>query len=278
MSHENRPIVLACDVDDTLVPVDTRDIVDRLQGAISLGRLCDLIKSERSSRKQPVYFGTATGRSLASHKEREQQVPAFQAAAKIMDFTITSVGSAISLATPEGQKTVEGWPQTSNWHRDFIAQTLLQRPELTLQGPEGQGTYKVSFDVFGVSDDFHGQYVDTVAAHLAEENVPAQVLFSGGRFLDILPAGVNKGTALTRTVGALAVEHGDTVPMLTIAADDSMNGLDLLEAADRVILPGNAHDSLREWAIATIEPSCLYLAKGNFAAGVMEGYQYFTKQ
>ena len=277
MSYETGAIVLACDIDDTLLAVGSRSPMEQLKSAADLTMLCQLIESERADGSHKLYFGAATGRSLASQTERAQQSPAFADATALMDFSINSVGSAIALATPHGLQPVAQWPEVSNWSADTIAHSLLQRPELSMQPAEGQDTYKVSFDVQDVSDDNHEAYVQAITAQLAAEAMPAQVLFSGGQFLDILPPGVHKGTALVYTAGALAVAHEDSEPMLRIAAGDSMNDLELIAAADKVILPGNAHDSLRNWAENNTPPDSLYMAHGRFAAGIIEGYQHFMQ-
>lgn len=270
--REQAPIALACDIDDTLLAVGSRSLDEQSWSTHDLYQLCALIKHERTAWPQHLYFGTATGRSLASQHEREQQNPALAAAAKLMDFSINSVGSAITLASGP----IADWPEAPSWHPDRIAGSLAQRPELSLQPDEGQGPYKVSFDVHGIPDQAHADYVQTITSQLRAAEMPAQVLFSGGRFLDILPAGVNKGTALTRTAGALAIEYNHSEPMLKIGAGDSMNDRDLLGAADKAILPGNADTSLKQWAVNNIPPNNLYIAQLDFAGGIIEGYQHFV--
>lgn len=279
MSRETGGILLACDVDDTQLAVDSHSAGERRASAQSLGELCAYIKQARATNQRPLYFGSATGRNLASHKERERQSPAFAAAALMMDFTITAVGSEIHLMQPGKRPSkLSGWPQAPGWNRKRVEGALTERPELTMQPSAAQGEHKVSFDVRGISDNDHEGYVADITGQLAEHRIKAQVLFSGGMFLDILPPGVNKGTALLRTAKAVASSHDHAGHLpLTIAAGDSMNDRDMLQAADRAILPANAHDSLKRWARSNIASQKLYIARGNFAAGVLEGYRHFTE-
>ncbi|HSX34121.1 MAG TPA: HAD family hydrolase, partial [Candidatus Saccharimonadales bacterium] len=276
---EAQGTVLACDIDDTLLAVNSRSPAERSESDAALQELCSVIGQQRASGDGALYFGSATGRTLASHKEREGESAAFAAAASIMDFQITSVGAAPYLLTSGEHVPLPGWPDTPNWDRDGVLAALFAHAELTLQPSVAQGPHKVSFNVHTDTDTGHADYVNVIASRLAKHAISAQILFSGGVFLDILPVGVNKGTALLRTVGALAVSSGRLAKgrPLIIAAGDSMNDCDMLQAADRAILPANSHHSLRQWAQNAIAPDKLYVAEAKFAAGILEGYRYFTR-
>jgi hydroxymethylpyrimidine pyrophosphatase-like HAD family hydrolase len=274
---EHWGLVLACDIDDTLLAVGSRSQESQEASEQALQALCVLVERERAASDQPLYFGSVTGRTLVSHQEREQQSPAFAAAAAIMDFKVTSVGSEAYICTGGGFTRLPNWPDVSGWDREKAEDVLSRRRELRLQAPIAQGTHKLSFDVEGVTTG-HAAYVAEITGRLAEASIPAEVLFSGDRFLDILPQGVNKGTGLLRTIGALtlAVQHTGARPPV-VAAGDSMNDCAPLQEADLAILPGNAHDDLRQWARGALAPGRLYVAEGNFAAGIIEGYYHFAQ-
>ena len=265
MKIESTGWVLACDIDDTLVPTGSRSNAERAAGNAALATLCTVIGEARAQSDMPIYFGSVTGRTIASHTEYEDETPALAAAVSAMDFKVTSVGAESHIRTPSGFERISDWPQTTGWNRSKVSQALLGYPDLRLQPDIAQGDYKVSFDVEGETDD-HDAYVATIAARLAKEGLAAHIVFSGGVYLDILPQGVDKGSGLLHTVRSLSPAR----PYI-IAADDSMNGRDLLRAADMAILPGNAHDSLRRWAKAALPPEKLYIAKAAFAAGILEG-------
>ncbi len=271
MNGELGARVLACDIDNTLLSYD---------GASSpeLVGLCEAITAERVGSDQPLYFGSATGRTLASHVEYEEAWPALATAASIMDFKITAVGAEPYVIGSNNEPVhVSGWPPTATWERDRVLGALLGRPELQLQSPIAQTPNKVSFDVLGVSDDAHDEYAAELADTLSEQEVRAQIIFSSGRFLDVLPEGVNKGSALLRTIGELGVGHRwqttnpEAAAPYIIAAGDSMNDCDLLQAADLAILPANAQPDLLKWAQVSIPQHNLYIARTAFASGILEG-------
>ncbi len=272
MTGEHPALALACDIDDTLLSTGNPGV-----SAQYLEGLCAVIQQQRADLNRPFYFGTVTGRTLESHIEREQQVPALAAATSIMDFKITAVGAEPYILTPAGAVPMPGWPEAPGWDREAITGILSGRSELQMQSQIAQRQHKISFDVSGVADSSHDSYVREVERQLAQQRLGAQVIFSSGMFLDILPTGVNKGTALARTVGALVMQRPAKVQESTpanvfiAAAGDSMNDRDLLQAADLAILPGNAHRSLREWAQNTVPRHKLYIAEAKFAAGILEG-------
>ena len=275
MPYNSSERVLICDIDNTLLPQTNRTLAERDSGNAALVELCAAIEAERASSDKPFYFGSATGRTMASHEECELQHPAFAAAAAIMDFKVTSVGAEIHRRTPNGFVAMTNWPAPSDWKREDIAEALAVRPELTLQPPIAQTQHKISYNVAGETDTGHTDYTEKIATRLAELGVAAQIIFSGGEYLDILPKGVNKGAALRHLVGQLGLERSQSEQAMAevhcIAAGDSMNDCDLLLGADTAILPGNAHASLIDWARSNIAPEKLYIAKAPFAAGILEG-------
>lgn len=75
---------------------------------------------------------------------------------------------------------------------------------------------------------------------LARHRATHQVVVSGGRWLDIMAAGVNKGTALRSLQLALGVS-----PAQTVAFGDYLNDVEMLEAADLSFAMANAHPDVK---------------------------------
>ncbi len=71
----------------------------------------------------------------------------------------------------------------------------------------------------------------------------ASTTTSHAGFLDILPYGINKGTALTRLAAGMGIEKREI-----LAIGDNYNDLPFLEAAGVKIAMGNAVDALKEKA------------------------------
>ncbi|HXR50410.1 MAG TPA: HAD-IIB family hydrolase [Verrucomicrobiae bacterium] len=266
MSISYESLVLACDIDDTLVPIHDRPGEEREAGLVALSALVSSVETMRSDFGS-VYFGSVTGRSLASHQEYEAQVPVFGSAARAMDFKVTSVGSESYIRTPDGFRRVASWPAAASWESYQVRRVLSDVPGLIVQPDIAQGDYKVSFTVDEQAGQEHAATVARVGACLAGSGLAANVILSSV-YLDILPLGVDKGTGLYHTLGEMALQR----PFI-IAAGDSMNDVQLLEAADLAILPRNAHPRLRDWAERTIHPQKLFLATLPFAAGIHEGLE-----
>jgi sucrose-6F-phosphate phosphohydrolase len=100
----------------------------------------------------------------------------------------------------------------------------------------------------------------------AVESIGCEVIFSNGRFLDVLPKGVSKGGTLRRL---LALERLD--PASVVVAGDTLNDLSLFETALKGILVSNAEAAL--WEHATRLDS-VYRASRPGAAGILEGLRY----
>lgn len=271
----NGELLLACDIDDTLLPRGDRTEAERDYGAAALAELCMVIETIRGSSDQPFYFGSATGRTMTSHRECELQRPEFAAAAAIMDFNITSVGTEVHRHTPRGFVHDTRWPAT-NWNRAGIARIAAAYDELELQPSSAQTPHKLSFNVLGETGSERAASVARVSTHLADSRIAAEIIFSSGDLLDFLPKGVNKGTALRYLIEQLTLERQErdlpTPEIRTVAAGDSINDCELLREADTAILPGNAHPELVDWAHNNIPSRRLYYVReAPFAAGILEG-------
>ena len=92
-------------------------------------------------------------------------------------------------------------------------------------------------------------------------------LLSDNRYLDLLPAGVNKGSTLMALLEALEID-----PALVVTAGDSLNDLAMFETGLAGVMVGNAEPALR--------PKVLHLprtygARAPGCAGICEGLDHF---
>jgi sucrose-6F-phosphate phosphohydrolase len=275
MKDKCRPCIVACDVNGTLTGIAKNDyeLSQRL-----LGEFGRRISHHKAVGGQKLFFGTATGLSAQDHIELETQNKLFGAVVSEADFKITSVGAAIAYRQSGRFVIDQRWPQLDNWCRERAMEAVAHRRELQLQDKAVQSPHKISFNVGGVAQGSHSEYVTELKKCLKRHNVHAEIVFSAGYFLDILPEGINKGMALRQVVTALTADSaGGGIPVLPpfiLGAGDSMNDCDLLLAANAAVLPSNADSTLRQWARQTI-PDKLYQAKAPFAGGVLEGMEYF---
>ena len=92
-------------------------------------------------------------------------------------------------------------------------------------------------------------------------------LVSGSRYLDVLPAGVNKGSTLLALLEALELDHDRVV-----TAGDSLNDLAMFETGLRGVMVGNAEAALVE---ALPRLSATYRARAHGCEGIVEGLHHF---
>ena len=92
-------------------------------------------------------------------------------------------------------------------------------------------------------------------------------LLSDNQYLDVLPAGVNKGSTLLALLDVLAIE-ADRV----VTAGDSLNDLAMFETGLSGVMVGNAEPDLLA-ALPRLQG--IYLAQGHGCVGIVEGLRHF---
>jgi hydroxymethylpyrimidine pyrophosphatase-like HAD family hydrolase len=92
-------------------------------------------------------------------------------------------------------------------------------------------------------------------------------LVSGDKYLDVLPAGVNKGSTLLGLLEWLELD-----PALVVTAGDSLNDLAMFETGLQSVMVGNAEPGLVR---ALPGLSRTYRARGHGGAGILEGLRHF---
>jgi len=235
-------LVLLTDIDETLLG-------DR-EG------LRELLEWRRSSGPR-VVFGVATGRTLerAIQILREWEVP-------VPELLITSVGTEIHYG-PDLVRD-EGWSLHIRhlWRREALVRTLAGTPGLKLQAEENQGEMKLSFNV----DPARMGPVERLYSRLRERDLQARLVYSQGKYLDVIPLRAGKGPALRY----LAYREGLSTRQF-IVAGDSGNDADMLLGDTRAVVVGNYKPELE--ALRGSEQ--VYFARQDFARGILEGLSFY---
>ncbi len=206
--------LLLCDIDNTLTGCRT--------GA------AELVAHLRTDRA--LLFGVATGRSL-------------QEARRILGdwgypepcAWVTSVGTEIAWTRGTlayGDRDFADY-LAEGWHADAIMAALADFSGITLQPAVEQRRFKRSWFATDQATAIR------VRARLMDQGLPAKVVFSHGRFLDILPENGGKGAAMHWVARKL------DLPLTAIhAAGDSGNDFDMLDACPNAILVANHSSEL----------------------------------
>ncbi|TBN39080.1 glycosyltransferase [Paracoccus subflavus] len=209
--------------------------------------------SEAPRRRQHVVI--ATGRSLPEARRILADWSLPEPA-----VIIASVGSEIWRANRRGSlapcRDYAAWIG-QDWQPDAI-RGLLARLPVAWQPRHDQRRWKISLT--GTEAE-----ASQIRQALDDAGLPARVIPSHGRFIDILPRRAGKAGALAFEAGRLGLTLADCV-----AAGDSGNDACMLAAAGRAIIVGNAWAELR-----LCDRPGLYRAARAHAAGVIEGLAHF---
>lgn len=100
------------------------------------------------------------------------------------------------------------------------------------------------------------------------EALNCDLIISAGKYADILPKGVNKGSSLQM----LATQYGFSDEQILVAGD-TFNDLSLFETGYKGVVVGNAESGLQE---VTMHLPTVYRAKGTGAGGILEAMQHFS--
>lgn len=202
-------------------------------------------------------FGIATGRSIESAVDilRKNRIP-------IPDVLITSVGSEIHY----GVRRIPdiGWANHIRhlWRRDDVVKTMQALPGLRLQAPENQREFKISYLVDAASMPA----VEQISQHLRAHGLHAQVIYSHGEFLDILPARASKGHAIRY----LSYKWGLPLSHFLVSGD-SGNDIEMLVGDTMAVVVGNYSTDLNHLK----GMPQIYFAQAPYAYGILEGMQHY---
>ncbi len=152
----------------------------------------------------------------------------------------------------------------AGFDRDRIAETLRDVPDLRIQPDEYQHAQKSSWYLH----DADTALLTAIEQRLADAGLSARVIYSSNRDLDILPAGIDKGAALSWLCRQLGLTHDEVV-----VAGDTGNDKSMFELPGvRGIIVGNALPELK--SIANDRPN-IHVSEELMADGVLDGLKHW---
>ena len=179
------------------------------------------------------------------------------------DALVGNVGTEIHLYREN--QTLSTWPNSSGrWSPDEVREALSGFGELELQPDMFQAPHKVSYFVY----DAKPTDLENWRLALAARDLDMQLVYSSDRDLDVLPLGVDKGSATAYLATLWQMEHEQV-----IVCGDTGNDLSMFEQGYYGIVVGNAMPELRAF-----ESPRAYHATGELAAGVQEGLEHWLQQ
>jgi sucrose-6-phosphatase len=224
----------------------------------SLAALNTILQAHREN----LFLVYSTGRSLLSYQHLRTEAELLTP-----DALVTSVGTEIYEHNSDRPSPEWSAQLQENWDRDLVAAIAQDFSMLVPQLDEAQGPFKASYHVAPADAE---KILPELEARLQDKALSAQVIYSSGRDLDILPVAADKGNAMS------FVRQQFGVPLdQSVACGDSGNDRALFRDPEQQgIIVGNALSELLDWHHQQPSPF-RYLAKAHCAAGILEGLQYF---
>jgi sucrose-6F-phosphate phosphohydrolase len=177
------------------------------------------------------------------------------------DAVIGGVGTDI-VQYPSGE-SLGSWHDriSKDWDAERVQAALSSEPDLEPQPADCQSDFKVSY----FCTNGRGHEFSRMRNKLRQAGIAADFIYSSNRDLDVVPQGANKGSAAGFLASLWSIPRERV-----IVAGDSGNDRSLFEAGFRGVVVANAHDELKQ-----LEDKSVYHASRPFAAGVLEGMQYW---
>lgn len=205
-----------------------------------------------------ICFAVATGRTIDSaYKVLEKNGIPYP------DIIISSVGSEIYYNFRGKLIYSKGWHAHLNnqWKRNKIVKLLSGFKYLKYQEEENQREFKISY----YTSEIPG-YVKKVKNVLIQNKIKANVIFSHGQYLDVLPYRASKGKAIRY------LAYRWNIPFENIlVAGDSGNDIEMLKGEMLGVVVANYS---RELEVLKGQKR-IYFAGGKYAAGIIDGIKYY---
>jgi sucrose-6F-phosphate phosphohydrolase len=207
----------------------------------------------------------ATGRSYLSARQLKHEAQLLEP-----DYWITGVGTEIY---HQGNRD-SVWAQqlSDNWQRDQITALVQGFPDLIPQPDDAQNPWKISYFLHSSTADV---ILTTLRLQLVEANLPAKIIFSSNRDVDILPLSGDKGLAMTYVRQQLQLPSE-----AMLVCGDSGNDISLFQHATQGVIVRNAQPELLDWYRRSQQSPQSeffrhYWAQSAHAWGILEALFYF---
>ncbi len=233
---------LITDIDNTLIG----------GGEENLERLLALIRENRDR----FGFGVATGRTAESAAEYLEELGVMPP-----DVIISSVGTEIYYG--DSRLYDAGWDRhlSRKWNRERIQAVLENFPFLKIQEAETQRRFKLSYYM-----DPSKENITLIHDALTKNKLRYKLIYSGDRFLDVLPFRASKGKAIRY------LSYKWEIPLENIAVcGDTGNDEEMLRGDSLGIVVGNYSPELA--VLRGLKN--IYFARAPYAGGILEGLEHY---
>ncbi len=211
--------------------------------------------------RQGILLGFSTGRHLASIEDFYQEKQARSRA----DFCICMVGTDVYFKNDGEYELDTAWHEIirRQWNKSAVESILSRVVNAHKQDDQWQSEFKSSYYLENNVESSLNQ----IQQELHDAHIDAKVVYSAGRFLDILPARSGKGEAVRYVADKLGLS-----PDQVVTSGDTGNDIDMMreELGFRCIIVGNAAEELK-----SLQAEHIYHAEANYAGGIQEGLKSY---
>lgn len=239
-------ITLISDIDGTILGDEYgRDIFN------------DFIKQIRDK----LFLVYATGRDFAEFNSAVSHEGLI-----LPDAAVINTGADILMKGAGGLLKNSSWHLKigKNWHKEKVASALKSIEGISNQQKSSE--YKISYFVDALEAE---KIKDKTLQAINKADLSANVILSHGIYMDILPAGCDKGEAAAYLLSCAGLPVSEA-----IVAGDSENDYDLFRCFSKGIVVANALDGLKEM----VNGKGFYHSEAHFGEGVVEGLKYYLKE
>jgi HAD superfamily hydrolase (TIGR01484 family) len=175
------------------------------------------------------------------------------------EYIICDVGATVThLPTLTAVEPVQS-DIAAKWPGDHVRETLKKVKGLLHQ--EAHQQYRCSY--------YYDEGTDIDGARLVATSLQCDLVLSAGKYLDVLPAGVNKGYTLQQLLGILALPHQQV-----LVAGDSMNDYSMYATGFKGVVVGDSEPELVRLTAAM--PHVLQARRAG-AGGILEAMEFFPE-
>ncbi|TWF45079.1 sucrose-6F-phosphate phosphohydrolase [Chitinophaga polysaccharea] len=175
------------------------------------------------------------------------------------EYIICDVGATVThLPTLAAVEPVQS-NIAAKWPGDHVRETMKKVRGLLHQ--EAQQQYRCSY--------YYDEETDIESAREIAASLQCDMVLSAGKYLDILPGGVNKGYTLQQLLEILVLPHHKI-----LVAGDSMNDITMYETGFKGVVVG---DSEAELVRRTAGMSHVLQAQRAGAGGILEAMAFFPE-
>lgn len=181
------------------------------------------------------------------------------------DASICMVGTDIYFRADGTYHNDPRWHEiiSEDWEKSAVEGILKAIPEATMQDAQWQSPFKSSYFL----EENAEARLHKIHEQLERTGLRAKVVFSAGKYLDLLPINSGKGEAVKYVARHYGIEPADV-----ITCGDTGNDLDMMRSGlgVRSIAVGNAAEELK-----ALRAPHVYHAQAFYAAGIREGLESY---